>query len=162
LGVGIFPPSKKGAGTMIDQKTAPYAITLLRVTMGALFIAHIYFKFYIVPNGLEGWWTNLNNNGYPDWVVIYVLTGEFLGAICLIPGICARWVALYSMPVLAGTVQYWLVRKGYFFTIGGAEFPILWGIGLIVLAGLGDGAFALVSSPPFPFIHSRHRPMPAE
>jgi putative oxidoreductase len=149
-------------GNMIDQKTAPYAITLLRVTMGAFFISHLYYKFYVVPNGLDGWWTNLNNNGYPNWVVIYVLSGEFLGAICLIPGIYARWVALYSMPLIVGAVQYWLVRKGYFFTIAGAELPLLWAIGLVTLAGLGDGAFALVPSPRFPLIHSKHSPMPAE
>lgn len=147
---------------MIDRKTAPYAITLLRVTLGSLFIAHLYYKFAILPNGLQGWWDNLNNNGYPDWVVMYVLSGEFLGAICLIPGICARWVALYSFPLIAGAVQYWLVRKGFFFVFAGAEFPMLWGIGLIALAGLGDGAFALVPSPRFPLIGGKQSPIPAE
>lgn len=147
---------------MIDQRTAPYAITLLRVTMGSLFIAHLYYKFAIVPNGLAGWWGNLTNNGYPDWVVMYVLSGEFLGAICLIPGIYARWVALYSFPLIAGAVQYWLQRKGFFFVFAGAEFPTLWGIGLITLAALGDGAYALVPSPPFPIIGGKQRAVPAE
>jgi putative oxidoreductase len=147
---------------MIDQKTAPYAIALLRVTLGVFAIAHLYWKFFVLPTGFNGWWTNLNNNGYPNWVVVYVLSGEFLGALLLIPGIWARWVALYSMPLIVGAAQYWIVRKGYFFTDAGAELPTLWAIGLIVLAGLGDGAYALVPSPPFPFIHSKHRPMPAE
>ena len=146
---------------MIDQRTAPYAVFLLRVTLGLFFIMHLYYKFYVVPNGLTGWWSNLAHNGYPDWVIIYVLSGEFFGALCLIPGICARWVALYSLPLMIGAAQYWLVRKGYFFTAAGAELPTLWSIGLIVQAGLGDGAYALVPSPPFPFIGRKGRAMPA-
>jgi putative oxidoreductase len=44
------------------------------------------------------------------------------------------------------------VRKGFFFTAAGTELPMLWSIGLIVQAGLGDGAYALVPSPQFPLI----------
>ena len=84
------------------------------------------------------------------------------GAICLIPGILTRWVALYTMPLIVGAAQFWLVRKGFFFTGAGAELPTLWAVALIVQAGLGDGAFALVRSPAFPFIGSHHRAMPAE
>jgi putative oxidoreductase len=145
----------------VDQRTAPYAIFLLRITLGAFAIAHIYWKFFVLPGGLDGWWANLANNGYPNWVVLYVLSGEFLGALCLIPGICSRWVALYALPLIVGAGQYWIVRKGYWFTVGGAELPTLWALGLIVMAGLGDGAYALVPSPPFPFIGQR-RAMPAQ
>jgi putative oxidoreductase len=149
-------------GTMIDNKTAPYAITLLRVSLGIFAIAHLYWKFFVLPTGFNGWWTNLNNNGYPDWVVLYVLSGEFLGALLLIPGIWARWVALYSVPLILGAAQYWIVRKGYWFTEAGAELPTLWAIALLVLAGLGDGAYALVPSPRFPLIGAKQNPMPAE
>lgn len=145
----------------IDQRTAPYAALLLRLTLGAFAIAHVYWKFFVLPGGLDAWWSGLNNNGYPNWVVIYVLTGEFLGAVCLIPGIFTRWVALYSMPLIAGAAQYWIARKGYWFTVGGAELPVLWALGLIVQAGIGDGAYALVPSPAFPFVGAR-RAMPAE
>lgn len=137
---------------MIDSRTAPYAVLLLRVTLGLLAIAHIYWKFFIRADGLEGWWTNLNNNGYPDWVVWYVLSAEFAGAILLIPGIFTRWVALYCLPLMIGAAQYWLFRTGFFFTAAGAELPLLWSIGLIVQAGLGDGAHALVPSPEFPLL----------
>jgi putative oxidoreductase len=146
----------------IDQRTAPYAALFLRVTLGLFAIAHIYWKFYIRPDGLEGWWNGLLQAGYPNWVIIYVLSGEFIGAICLIPGIFTRWVALYTMPLIVGAAQFWLVRKGFFFTGAGAELPTLWAVALIVQAGLGDGAYALIPSPAFPFIGSRHRAMPAE
>jgi putative oxidoreductase len=146
---------------MIDMRTAPYAALFLRLTLGYLAIAHLYWKFYIREDGLAGWWANLNTNGYPDFVVWYVLTAEFAGAIMLIPGIFTRWVALFCVPLMMAAAQYWLVRRGFFFTAAGAELPILWTVGLLVQAGLGDGAYALKASPPFPFI-GRGRPAPAE
>ena len=142
---------------MIDMRTAPYAALFLRLALGYLAIAHLYWKFYIREDGLPGWWQNLNTNGYPDFVVWYVLSAEFAGALLLIPGIYTRWVALYCVPLMMAAAQYWLVRRGFFFTAAGAELPILWTVGLLVQAGLGDGAYALKASPPFPFI-GRGRP----
>jgi putative oxidoreductase len=146
----------------IDQRTAPYAALLLRVTLGIYAVLHLYWKFYVRPDGFDGWWNGLAMAGYPAWVILYVLSGEFLGAICLIPGICTRWVALYAMPLIVGAAQFWMVRKGFFFTAAGAELPVLWAVALIVQAGIGDGAYALVPSPAFPFIGKQRRPMPAE
>ena len=147
---------------MIDMRTAPYATLLLRVTLGIFAIAHLYWKFFVRPDGFDGWWNGLVMAGYPTWVIVYVLSGEFLGALLLIPGIYTRWVALYAFPLIVGAAQFWAVRKGFFFTGAGPELPILWAVGLLVQAGLGDGAFALVPSPPFPFIGSQRRAMPAE
>ena len=146
----------------IDQRTAPYAALFLRVTLGLLAIAHIYWKFYIRDGGFDGWWNGLVMAGYPSWVIVYVLSGEFAGALLLIPGIFTRWVALYALPLIIGASQFWLVRKGFFFTGAGAEMPILWAVALLAQAGLGDGAYALVPSPAFPFIGSRARAVPAE
>jgi putative oxidoreductase len=146
----------------IDMRTAPYAALLLRVTLGSYFIAHLYWKTFVRPDGFGGWWNNLNEQGYPDWVVVYVVAGEILGALCLIPGIWTRWVALFSMPLIVGAAQYWLVRKGFFFTAAGAELPILWAIGLVAQAGLGDGAHAMVRSPDFPLLGKDRHAMPAE
>ena len=140
---------------MVDSRTAPYGALLLRLALGYLAIAHLYWKFFILPNGLDGWWANLNNNGYPNWVVIYVLSAEFAGALLLIPGIFARYVALYGAPLMIAAAQYWWVRKGFFFTMAGMELPALWTIGLVTLGLVGDGAYALVPSPRLPFIRQR-------
>ena len=86
---------------MIDMRTAPYATFLLRVTLGIFAIAHLYWKFFVRPDGFDGWWNGLNTAGYPNWVILYVLSGEFLGALLLIPGIFTRWVALYTLPLAA-------------------------------------------------------------
>jgi putative oxidoreductase len=63
---------------------------------------------------------------------------------------------------MIGAAQYWLARRGFFFTAAGAELPILWCVALLVQAGLGDGAYALVRSPEFPLIGKRGRTAPAE
>jgi len=146
----------------VDQRTAPYAALLLRVTLGVLAILHLYWKFYVRQGGFDGWWNGLEMAGYPQWVILYVLSGEFAGAICLIPGIYTRWVALYAMPLMVGAAQFWLARTGFFFTAAGAEMPVLCAIALIVQARIGDGAYALIPSPKFPFIGGQRRAMQAE
>lgn len=126
---------------MIDQRTVPYAALLLRLTLGSLFISHLYWKFAV--RGFDQWWTGLHDAGYSTPVVIYVLCAEFAGALLLIPGILTRWVSLFALPLMLGASHFWLTRKGFFFTGAGAELPILWGLALVVQALLGDGAYAL-------------------
>jgi putative oxidoreductase len=133
---------------MIDQRTAPYAALLLRVTLGSMFIAHLYWKFAILDGGLNRWWGNFAVNGYPSFLPWYCISAEFIGAILLIPGIYTRWVCLYTLPLIAGAAQFWAVRKGFFFTGAGSELPIAWSVILIAQALLGDGPFAAVPSFP--------------
>jgi putative oxidoreductase len=120
---------------------------LLRLLLGSLFIAHLYWKLAILPGGLGTWWNNLLANGYPAFVPAYVLSAELAGALLLIPGVLTRYAALYAMPMMAGAAHYWLIRKGFYFTQAGAELPLVWLalLGLQVVAG--DGAYALVASP---------------
>jgi putative oxidoreductase len=126
---------------MIDRRTAPYAALLLRVVVGALFILHIYRKFFIT--GIGAWADNLAHNGYPKIVMAYVLIAEFSAAVALPLGLWTRWVSLFAFPLIAGAAYYWLVRTGFWFSAGGGEFPLLWAAALLVLALLGDGACAL-------------------
>ena len=127
---------------MIEQRTTPYATLILRLTLGALFIAHLYWKFAILPGGLEKWWSNFGTNGYHWLVPWYVISAEFAGALLLIPGIYTRWVCLYTVPLMLGAAQFWLIRNGFYFTAAGGELPIVWAIMLIVQLLLGDGPYA--------------------
>jgi putative oxidoreductase len=124
-----------------------YAPLLLRVTLGTLFIAHLYWKFAVLPGGFDVWWSNFANNGYPAFVPWYVLSAEIAGALLLIPGIRVRWVSLYAVPMMLGAAQFWATRKGFWFVGGGAELPIVWCIMLLLMAMLGDGPHALMPSP---------------
>jgi len=130
-----------------DQRTGPYAVLLLRLILGALFFTHLYWKFFVLPGGFDAWWGQFAARGYAWYVPYYAISAEIAGAVCLIPGICARWAALYAVPLMFGAAELWLRQKGFYFTVGGGEFPIVWGLALIVFALLGDGPFALVASP---------------
>jgi putative oxidoreductase len=136
-----------GENEMIDQRTAPWAVLLLRVCLGLLFIAHLYWKFAILDGGLDKWWANFAANGYAAITPWYCISAEFAGALLLIPGIWTRWVSLYALPLILGAAQYWAVRKGFYFTMGGTELPLVWGLLLILQAMLGDGPYAAVPSP---------------
>jgi putative oxidoreductase len=122
-------------------------IFLLRLLLGVLFIAHLYWKFAVLPGGLEAWWGNLLKAGYPAVVPAYVLSAEVAGALLLVPGVLTRYVALYTIPMMAGAAQFWLVRKGFYFTKAGAELPLVWLALLVLQAIMGDGSYALVRSP---------------
>ena len=124
-------------------RAAPYAALLLRVTLGLMFLAHLYWKFEILPGGIHTWWTGLLANGYPRFVPWYVVSAELAGALMLIPGLYARWVSLYALPLTIGAAHFWLVHRGFYFTGAGAELPLAWSVMLIVQALLGDGAYAV-------------------
>jgi putative oxidoreductase len=120
---------------------------LLRLLLGSLFIAHLHWKFAVFPGGLEAWWGNLLRQGYPTFVPAYVLSAEIAGALLLAPGVLTRYVAIYAAPMMIGAAQFWLVRKGFYFTQAGAELPLVWLALLGLQAVAGDGAWALVRSP---------------
>jgi putative oxidoreductase len=122
---------------------ASCAALLLRVTLGFMFLAHLYWKFEILPGGVYTWWSGLLANGYPRLVLWYSISAEFAGALLLIPGIYTRWVSLYALPLMIGASHFWLVRKGFYFTTAGAELPLVWSIMLLLQVMLGDGPFAV-------------------
>ncbi len=128
-------------------RAAQLAPLVLRVALGALFIAHLFWKFAILPGGLHQWWSGFAANGYPWFVPGYVLSAELAGAFLLIPGIYVRWVSLYALPMMLGAAQFWAVRKGFYFTGAGAELPLLWSVMLVVQAMLGDGPYRLNARP---------------
>lgn len=121
------------------------AAFVLRVSLGALFIVHLYWKCAICDGGFHQWWENFEANGYPRIVPYYVVSAEILGALLFIPGIHTRWVSLYALPLMIGAAHFWQVRNGFFFTVGGSELPAVWALLLLLQALLGDGAFAIGS-----------------
>lgn len=104
---------------MAMRDIGPYAALVLRVTLGLMFIAHLYWKFEILPGGFDRWASGLVAAGYPAFVPWYVISAELAGALLLIPGIYTRWVSLYALPMMLGAAEFWLVRKGFYFTAAG-------------------------------------------
>ncbi len=128
---------------MIDQRTAPYAALVLRVSLGILFIAHgllLKVLTFTVP-GTVGFFESI---GYPGFFAYLVILGEIGGGLALILGVWTRAIALLLLPIMIGaTLQH--LGNGWLFSApgGGWEFPAFWTVLLVVQAQLGDGAWAL-------------------
>ncbi len=130
---------------MIDTKTAPYAALLLRISMGILFLVHAGLKIFVfTPAGTAGFFSSL---GLPGFLAYIVILAEVLGGIALILGVYARVVALALTPILLGAIFTVHGAKGFFADAGGWEFVGFWIVGLVALALLGDGPYALKPTP---------------
>ena len=131
---------------MIDERTAPYAATVLRAALGVLFLAHVGLKIFVfTPAGTAGFFASL---GLPGALAYLVIAAELIGGVALIAGLYSRIVAVALIPILLGAIVTVHGAAGFFFSNpnGGWEFPALWIVGLIAVALLGDGALALKPS----------------
>ncbi|HQS09528.1 MAG TPA: DoxX family protein, partial [Xanthobacteraceae bacterium] len=77
---------------MIDLRTAPYGLFLLRVALGAMWVSHALIKYFVftVP-GFAGY---LANVGMPGFLAVPVIGVELIGGLLIIAGVYARPVAL--------------------------------------------------------------------
>ena len=128
---------------MIDARTAPYAALVLRMTLGALFLAHAGLKLFVfTPAGTAQFFGGL---GLPPALAYLVIAAETAGGVALILGFHARWAALALIPILVGAIVTVHGSAGFFFSNpkGGWEFLAFWIAALVAQALLGDGAHAL-------------------
>jgi putative oxidoreductase len=137
---------------MMDQdRLTALAAFLLRIALGAMFLAHsLILKLFVFT--LPGTAQFFGSIGLPEWSAYVVFMLEALGGFLLILGVQVRLVALALLPVLAGAT--WAHSgNGWMFGYpnGGWEYPLY----LTLLAGvqalLGEGAYALGKSRPLVF-----------
>jgi len=129
---------------MIDDRTAPYAALILRIALGAMFIAHALLKVFVVT--LPGTVQFFESLGLPGALAYATVAAELVGGAMLILGIATRWVAALLIPVLLGAT--WAhVPNGWLFTApkGGWEYPAFLSVAAFAQALLGDGAYSLSS-----------------
>jgi len=127
---------------MTDTRMTPYAATLLRLTLGGLFLAHAGLKVFVfTPAGTAHFFESV---GVPGFVAYLTIAGEVAGGLALIAGLYTRFAALPVIPILLGAIVTVHGHNGFFFNDanGGWEYPAFWIVALIVQAMLGDGAFA--------------------
>jgi len=130
---------------MIDSRTAPYAAALLRVSLGAMFVAHSLILKYFTYT-LPGTAQFFESIGLPPALAYLTFWAELLGGLALIAGIGTRWVALALIPILAGAA--WVhAGNGWVFSAanGGWEYPVFLIAASFAQALLGDGQFALAN-----------------
>lgn len=129
---------------MINQSTAPYGTALLRVSLGALFLAHAALKIFVFT--IPGFVAYFATLGLPAVAAYGVIALELIGGLALVLGLYAPWVAIPLALEMLGTIVMVHGHNGWLFTNagGGWEYPAFWAISLVVLSLLGDGAFALL------------------
>lgn len=122
--------------------TAPYGVTLLRVSLGVMWIAHALLKLtvYTLP-GTAQFFAGI---GLPGVLAYPVFAVELLGGLALVLGVYARQTALALVPVMA--VAAWVhAPNGWVHTSpgGGWEYPVFLIAASLSLWLLGDGAVAM-------------------
>jgi len=132
--------------TMTDLRFAPLATTLLRVALGAMFLAHsLLLKLFVFT--LPGTAKFFVSIGLPGALAYVVFFAEAVGGVLLILGVQTRWVALALLPILAGaTWAHWGNGWMFGYANGGWEYPLYLTLLAAVQALLGDGAYALSPS----------------
>ena len=120
-----------------------YAVLLLRVSLGLMFLAHglLLKVFTFGLTGTSQWFVSA---GFPGWLAYVVCFMEIIGGLLLILGVCTRWVALALLPILLGAAFiHW--PNGWVFSApnGGWEYPVFLAAMTVVQSLLGNGAYSL-------------------
>jgi putative oxidoreductase len=109
---------------MFNFDTQRAGTTLLRISLGLMFIAHsVILKYFTFT--LAGTAQYFASIGLPASLAYVVFTLEAVGGVLLVLGIRTRWVALGLVPVLIGAL--WAHSgNGWVFSNanGGWEYPL--------------------------------------
>ncbi|QFT83512.1 DoxX [Halomonas sp. THAF12] len=124
------------------DRLQPAAITLLRLSLGVMTLAHGLLKVFVFTlPGTVGYFESL---GLPGEFAYLTILAEVGGGLALLLGVYTRWIALAMIPTLLGAT--WVhAGNGWVFSNegGGWEFPLFWAIALLVQAGLGGGRLVI-------------------
>jgi putative oxidoreductase len=127
---------------MFGGKSQSLGITVLRIMVGIVFLAHGYQKVF--KFGFHGVAGMFGHMGIPLPAVsaVVVILVEFVGGILLITGLATRLpAALLAIDMLVAILVVHI--KHGFFNPMGAEFPLTLLAACICLALTGGGAGAL-------------------
>jgi putative oxidoreductase len=128
---------------MNDSKSISIASLLLRVSLGAMFLAHsVYLKGVVFT--LAGTAQFFVSIGLPAVLAYVVFALESAGGLLLVLGLRTRLVAAVLVPVMIGaTWAHW--DNGWLFQNagGGWEYPLFLACATAATALLGAGRFSV-------------------
>lgn len=131
---------------MIDKHTAPYGALLLRLALGAMWLAHASLKPLVFT--MDGFAGFLASQGLPSFMAWPVFLLELAGGLAILAGFYGRHVSAALVPVMA--VAMWThVPNGWLFTNanGGWEYPAFLIAASLAHWLIGDGALAVKPAP---------------
>ncbi|MEM9302148.1 MAG: DoxX family protein [Pseudomonadota bacterium] len=134
----------------MDNSQQNYGITLLRVSLGIIYLAHsVYLKLFVFT--LPGTAQFFESLGLPAFAAYAVFAVEAIGGTALILGLKTRWASIALVPVALGATWAHL-GSGWLFSAqgGGWEYPAFLAVATIAQALLGSGALALDGRRPVP------------
>ena len=130
------------------SSAADYGITVLRISLGIMWVAHALLKLFVFT--LPGTAQFFQSVGFPGFLAYPVFAIELLGGIALVLGIYARQASLLLVPIMAVATSVH-IGNGWVFTSkgGGWEYPVFLISASIALWLAGDGALSLKRSKRF-------------
>lgn len=125
-----------------QQAAADYGVTLLRVSLGVMWIAHALLKLFVFT--LPGTARFFDSVGFPGFLAYPIFGAEIVGGLALVLGIYARQASLALMPIMAGAAWVHL-PNGWIHTSpnGGWEYLVFLIVASLAVWLLGDGAMTI-------------------
>jgi putative oxidoreductase len=129
-----------------------YGITVLRVTLGAIFLMHGYLGgFVFTPAGLTAY--NASKGiPLPAIAAWFVILGHFVGGASLVLGFLTRLGALVQVVIMGGAIFFVRIGQGFFLhgleggRYGGYEYDLVLLMASIAILISGGGPLALDGS----------------
>jgi putative oxidoreductase len=136
---------EQGQSMTADPKSVAIGITLLRLSLGTMWIAHALLKLFVFS--LPGTAQYFQSVGFPSYFAYPIFAAELLGGLAILLGVYARQVSLLLTPIMI--VATWVhMPNGWVHTSvgGGWEYPAFLCAASIVLWLVGGGALNLRES----------------
>jgi putative oxidoreductase len=125
---------------MNSASNQSWAITILRIVIGAVFLAHGAQKlFQLGFHGVAGFF-GAAGIPLPFVSAVIVTLVEFLGGIALILGLLTRWAAALNAFDMVVAILVVHLKNGFFDQQHGVEYPLTLLAACIALAVVGPGA----------------------
>jgi putative oxidoreductase len=121
----------------------PFAIPTIRIAAGLSAVPHGYMKLFTDP-GVQRTAEFFAKVGYePALFLAYsVALIEFVGGLCLAAGLLTRPIAA-TLAVFMFNAVLFHAAKGFFWNMGGYEYPLVWMILCLTFVIKGGGRFSI-------------------
>ena len=130
----------------IQSKLSPFAEPLVRATTGLFLLPHGAQKLFGAFGGYGVEATGqffASKLGLPASFALLAGLIEFVGGLALAFGLLTRVSAALVFGMMAVAVVHVHLANGYFWTDGGYEYPLLWGILALAFVIRGGGRNSL-------------------